>query len=97
MNATYRYAVNTGNAPDAWSASFTFTDATGSFNTKIVEVKIWDNPGYVRFSYRGVTFGDAIELDPDDQPMQIPHSAAAVQIMNVTPTVIARYQIIGYA
>lgn len=97
MNSTYDYDVIKGVAPDAYGPILAFTDALGNpRSSKFIEVKTWDNPCYVRWSYDGTTFGDDYEKDPDDQPLLIPHSAKAFEIMNVTATVIARYQVTAW-
>ena len=91
MISTYRYDVQTGNAPDAFGAAIVF-DGT----SRILDITIKDNPAEIRWSYDGVTFGDVFVVFSDDPPLQLPHAARAFQIRNRTATLIAWYQIACY-
>lgn len=93
MFTTSRLEVAKGNAPDAY-ATTTFTNVS-----RYMDIKIWDNPAYIKLSYDGVTFNDPMEFDPAVQSMPYPifFQAKAFQIQNKTPGVIARYEIVNYS
>lgn len=107
--STSRYGVSEGAAPDpaavppapdVWSglASHNFVDgATGvAGTTRMILVKIWDQRGYVRFSYDGINFGDDILFDPDHPPIWLWYSAQMFQIRNHTAGNVCNYSIEGY-
>lgn len=97
MQSTFRYDVAAGNAPDAFAAAITFTDADGNAGvSRIIDITVWDNAALIRWSYDGVVFGDDYEVDPDDPPVQLPHAVRAFQIMNATAGNVARYQVAAF-
>lgn len=98
MQSTFRYAVNSGNAADTYAGTgtLTFLWAGAAGTTRIIEIVVWDNPAYISMSYDGVVFGDDLEVDPDDPPIQLPHAMRACQIRNVNAGNVARYQIAGF-
>jgi hypothetical protein len=105
MQSTYRYDVKSttldGLCPDNYADPpnpfSSFADADGSFTSRIIEIKVRDNPALLTFSYDGVTFGKDYEADPDDPPIQWPHAVRSFMIKNKTPGNVARYQIVGFA
>lgn len=99
MQSTFRYAVQAGNAGDAYAGvgTLTFTDADGNAGvSRILDITVWDNAALVTMSYDGIIFGDDYEVDPDDPPVQLPHAVRAFQIMNKTAGNVARYQVAAF-
>lgn len=98
MQSTFRYNVHAGNAGDTFAivgvCSFTSGGVPGV--TRIVEMMTWDNPAMIMFSYDGIVYGDEIEIDHDDPPVQLPHAARSFQIRNKNTGAVSRYQIAGY-
>lgn len=102
MQSTFRYDVLKGTAGNDFDPAgggvgildFVWAGVTGV--TRILEMKIWDQPAIMKMSYDGVEWGPEFELDQDDPPMQIPHAAREFQIKNKTAGLDARFQIIGF-
>ncbi len=98
MQSTFRYDVHAGTATDAFAGTGTldFLWQGVSGTTRIIEMSCWDNPLFVRFSYRAGLWGPEIELDEDDPPIQIPHAARQLEVRNAVAGNNSRYQIIGF-
>jgi hypothetical protein len=99
MQSTFRYDVHAGTAGDNFTDTGTLTFMWQGVPgvTRIIEMSVWDNPAFVRLAYDAdLTWGDEIELDQDDPPIQIPHAARAVQIRNRNAGNNSRFQIIGF-
>jgi hypothetical protein len=98
MQATFRYAVHRGVAGDTYATAgiLNFLWLTDAGVTRIIELTTWDNPALIIMSYNGTDYGDQLEVDQDDPPLQFPHAARAVQIMNAVAGNNARYQIAGF-
>ena len=104
--STSRYSVTEGIAPDPaggidpWAglATIRFVDGgTGARGTtRMIMIKVWDQRGYIRFSYDGVNFGDDILFDPDHPPVWLWYSAQMFQIRNATAGNDCNYSVEGY-
>lgn len=98
MEITFRYDVHAGSAGDGYADSgiMTFEWQEKPGNSVILILRVWDKPAYIVLSYDGTDFGDEIEVDPNDPPLQIPYSARSFQIRNKTAGDTARFQIVAF-
>lgn len=99
MHASYRYEVLSGNALDPGAPADRWAGipvAVLAGNTRSVEINAWDSPLIFRMKYKADdAWGDDIEIDSDNQPIQYWFSAKEVQFTNKAAGAVARYQFVG--
>ena len=91
MPAYYRYEVEAGNGAAGWvTTTFAIIPISA-----MLDITVWDNRLNIQLSYDGVNFGETIEIDNSDPPVQFPFAARAFRVQNTTAALVARYQVIG--
>ncbi len=94
-----RYSSNIGNSAAGWATvQFTYNGIAPpeTFTARTVVVDCENNTLNIAFSCDGgVTFGDTIEVNPDDPPFPYPITATHFRHQNTVAAQISRYKIVG--
>jgi len=91
MASSYSYSVVTIPAVNNAWVIYAFP-----FSSSYLYITVWDKPVNIMFSYDGIVYGDSMEVDPDDPPLEIPHSCLSFQMQNKTAGLIARAQAVAF-
>jgi hypothetical protein len=91
MASSYDYdVIAIPNVPDLW------TPYVFAFSSSYLYITVWDKPVNIQFSYDGLVYGDTMEIDPDDPPLEIPHSCKSFMMQNETFGLTARAQAVAF-